>query len=58
MGMTGGIHAKDSENPDDLAPGRALLTPRWMTAPDNSGTPCTNFAQGKVNVGYFVLTLT
>ena len=56
--MTDGIDAKHSENPGDLAAGRARLTPRWMTAPDNSGTPCHHLAQGKVTVCYFVLTLT
>ena len=45
--MTGGIHAKHSKNPGDLAAGRARLTPRWMTAPDNSGTPCHDLAQRK-----------
>ena len=51
-----GINAKHSEKPADLAPGRARLTPRWMTAPDSSGTPWHDLAQGKVTVCYFVLT--
>ena len=42
--------------PGDLAPGRARLTPRWMTAPDSSGTPWHDLAQGKVTVCYFVST--
>ena len=56
MGMRGGMDAKHSEKPADLAPGRARLTPRWMTAPDSSGTPWHDLAQGKVTVCYFVST--
>ena len=52
------MDAKHSEKGGggDLAPGRARLTPRWMTAPDNSGTPWHDLLQGKVTLFYFVLT--